>query len=63
MYIVFVGQEEGKRPLGRVRHWWEDYIKMDLREIVWSGMDWIHMAQDKDEWRALVNMVMNIWVS
>jgi hypothetical protein len=58
-----VGKGEGKRPLGRCRHMWEDYIKMDLREIGWSDMDRMHMAQDKDEWRAFVNMVMNIWIS
>jgi hypothetical protein len=40
----------------------EDIIKMDLREIEWSGMDWIDLAQDRDQWRALVNTVMNLWV-
>jgi hypothetical protein len=41
---------------------WEDNIKVDLTEIGWGIMDWIHLAQDRDEWRALVNMVMNLWV-
>jgi hypothetical protein len=57
-----VGKPEGKRPLGRSRHRWEDNIRMDLREIGWSGMDWIDLAQDRDQWRALVNAVMNLRV-
>jgi hypothetical protein len=44
------------------RHMWEDNIKMDLREIGWGGMDWIDLAQERDQWRALVNMVMNLRV-
>jgi hypothetical protein len=51
----------GKRPLGRPRHRWEN-IRMDLREIGWGGMDWIDLAQDRDQWRALVNTVMNLRV-
>jgi hypothetical protein len=43
-----VGKPEGKNPLGRPRHRWEDNIKMYLRGIVWGGMDWIHLAQDRD---------------
>jgi hypothetical protein len=42
---------EGKRPLGRPRHRWVDNIKMNLREIGWSGMDWIDLAQNRDQWR------------
>jgi hypothetical protein len=57
-----VGEPKGKIPLGRPTHRWEDNIKIDLRETGWGGMDWIHLAQDRDQWRALVNMVMNIWV-
>jgi hypothetical protein len=57
-----VGKPEGKRPLGRPRHRWEDNIKIDLREIGWGGMDWIDLAQDRDQSRALVNAVMNLWV-
>jgi hypothetical protein len=57
-----VGKPEGRRPLGRPRHSWEDNIKMDLREIGWGGMDWIDLAQDRDQWRALVNTVMDLWV-
>jgi hypothetical protein len=50
-----VGNSEGKRPLGRPRRRWVDNIEMDLREIGWVGMDWIYLAQDRDQWRALVN--------
>jgi hypothetical protein len=57
-YRILVGKPEGKRPLGRPRHRWVDNIKIDLREIVWDGMDWIVLAQDRDQWRALVNTVM-----
>jgi hypothetical protein len=45
----FVGQQEGKRPIGRLSHRWEDNIKINLREIGWGGMDWIHLVQDKDQ--------------
>jgi hypothetical protein len=57
-----VGKPEGRRPLGRFRRRWEDNIKINLREIGWGGMDWIHLAQDRDQWRALVNTVMNFRV-
>jgi hypothetical protein len=57
-----VGKPEGKRPLGRPRCRWVDNIKMDLREIGWDGVGWMDMAQDKDQWRALVNMVLNLRV-
>jgi hypothetical protein len=59
---ILVGRSEGRRPLGRPRCRWEDNIKMDLREIVFGDMDWIHWAQNRDRWRALVNTVMNLWV-
>jgi hypothetical protein len=60
-YMILVGKPEGKRPLGRPRRRWEDNIKMDLREI-WGGVDWIDLAQDRDQWRPLVNTVMNLRV-
>jgi hypothetical protein len=60
--LLLVGKPEGKRPLGRPRHRWMDNIKMDLREIGWDGKDWIDLAQDRDQWRALVNTVMNLRV-
>jgi hypothetical protein len=62
VYRVLVGKPEGKRPLERSRHRWEDGLKMDLREIGWGGVEWIHPAQDRDHWRALVNAVLNLQV-
>jgi hypothetical protein len=61
-YRKLVGKPERRRPLGRPRHRRVDNIKMDIREIEWDGMDWIDMAQDRDQWRALVNTVMNLRV-
>jgi hypothetical protein len=61
-YNILVGWPEGRRPLGRPRRRWEDNIKMDLREIGFGDVDWIHWAQDRDRWRALVNTVMNLRV-
>jgi hypothetical protein len=57
-----VGKPEGKKSLGRPRYRWVDNIKMDLRDRGWGGMDWIDLAQDKDQWRGLVNTVMNLGV-
>jgi hypothetical protein len=62
VYRVLVGKPEGRRPLERPRRRWEDGIRMDLEEIGWRGVEWIHLAQDKDRWRALVNAVMNLRV-
>jgi hypothetical protein len=59
-YNTLVGRPEGRRPLGRPRRRWEDNIKMDLRETGFEDVDWIHWAQDRDRWRALVNTVMNL---
>jgi PAS domain-containing protein len=53
---------EGRRPLGRPRRRWENNIKMDLREREFGDVDWIHWAQDRDKWRALVKTVMNLRV-
>jgi hypothetical protein len=60
-YRILVGKPEGRRPLGRPRRRWVNNIKMYLREIGWDGIDWIDLAQDGDQWRALVNMVMNLY--
>jgi hypothetical protein len=57
-----VGKPEGKRPLGRPRRRWVDNIKMDLGDIEWDGMDRIDQAEDRDQWRVLVNTVMNLRV-
>jgi hypothetical protein len=62
-YRMLVGKPEGKRPLGRPRRRWVDNIKMDFGETRWDGMDWIDLAQDRDQWRALVNTAMNLQVS
>jgi hypothetical protein len=62
VYRILVGKPEGKRRLGRPRRRWEGNIKMDLREIGWRGVDWIDLAQDRDQWRALVSTVMNLRV-
>jgi hypothetical protein len=61
-YRIIVGKPEGKRPLGRPRRRWVDNIKMELRELGWDSMDWINLTQGMDQWRALVNTVMNLRV-
>jgi hypothetical protein len=60
VYRVLVGRPEGKRPLERFRHKWEDDIKMDLRETGIDGANWIRLVQDRAWWRAFVNTVMNL---
>jgi hypothetical protein len=60
---ILVGEPEGKRPLGKPRRRWVDNIEIYLREIGWDSMDWIGLALDRDQWRALVNTVMNLRVS
>jgi hypothetical protein len=57
-----VGKPEGKRPLGRPRHRWEDNIKMDLQEVGCGDMDRIDLAQERDRWRSVTNTVMNLRV-
>jgi hypothetical protein len=54
-YITLVGKPEWKRPLGRLRRRGEDNIRIDVWEIGWEGVDWMYLAQDRDQWRALVN--------
>jgi hypothetical protein len=61
-YNILVEKTEGKRPLGRPRRKWENDIRMGLREIVWEGVDWKHLAQERVQWRAVVNMIMNLQV-
>jgi hypothetical protein len=61
-YRLLVGKSEVKKPLGKSRGRWLDNIQMELREIGWDGMNWIDVAQDRDQQRALVNMVMNLLV-
>jgi hypothetical protein len=62
VYRVLVEKPDGKGPLGRPRHKWEDNIKMDLQQVGCGSMDWIELAQDRDRLRALVNAVMNLRV-
>jgi hypothetical protein len=61
-YRILEGKPEGKRSLGRPRRRFVDNIKMDLREIGWDDMDWIDLAQDRGQWRALVKTVLNLRV-
>jgi hypothetical protein len=61
-YRIFVTKPNGKRPLGRQKRRWDDNSKMDLREIGFDGMYWIDLAQDRDQWRALLKTVMNLRV-
>jgi hypothetical protein len=61
-YRLLVENPEGKRLLGRPRRRWVDNIKMDRRKIGWDGGDWIDLAQDRHQWRALVRAVMNLRV-
>ena len=62
VHRVLVGKPEGKRPLGRPRHRWEDNIKIDLQEVEGTCGDWTELAQDRERWRALVRTVRNIRV-
>jgi hypothetical protein len=62
-YRVSVGKTVGKRPLGRHRRSWEDNIKLDVREVEFNGMDCVDLAEDRGQWRALVNMEMNLRVA
>jgi hypothetical protein len=58
-----IGKPEGKKPLGRLRHRWENNIKMDLQKVGMGEMDWMDLAQDMDRWRALMNAVMNLRIA
>jgi hypothetical protein len=57
-----LGRLEGKKLFGRCRNRWEDNIRMDVREIDWEIVHWMHLAQDRDQWRAFVNMIMKLHV-
>jgi hypothetical protein len=61
-YGILVGEPEGKRPLKRPRRRWVDSTKIHLRETEWDGTDWVDMAENREQWRALVNKVMNLRV-
>jgi hypothetical protein len=62
LYKVLVGKLKGGKPLSKLRLRWQDGIKMDLREMGWEGVEWIHLTQDRDRWWVLMNMVMNLWI-
>jgi len=62
-YKILVGKLEVRKPLGRPGRRWEDNIRIDLREIVLKVVDWLHLAQDRDQWRTVVNTVMNLRVT
>jgi hypothetical protein len=62
VYRVLVGKPEGKRPLGRLRRRWKDGIEMDVGQIGLGGVEWIHLVQDRDRWRAAVNAAMNLQI-
>jgi len=62
VYRVLVGKPEGRRPRGRPRHKWVENIRMDLQEVGCEYIDWIGLAQDRDRWRTLVSVVMNLGV-
>jgi hypothetical protein len=62
-YKILVGKPEGKKPFGRPKRRWDDNIGMDLRVIGRKVVDWIHLTQDRDQWRAFVNTVTNLWVA
>jgi hypothetical protein len=62
MFEILVGKPEGKRPRGRPRRRWKDTIAMDLRDRVCEGVNWMHPAHDKIQWRALVNTITSLQV-
>jgi hypothetical protein len=59
-YSILFCKSDGKSLLGRLRRRWEDYVRMDLKEIGWDDVNWIRLAQDRDQWRALVHTAMNL---
>jgi hypothetical protein len=61
-FKILVREPEGKTPIGRLRHRWEDNIKINLQEVGFEDADWIHLAENKSRWRALVSTVLNIQV-
>jgi hypothetical protein len=61
-YKILVGKPVGKRTLGRNKSRWEDNIRMDQRQIGWEGVGWMHLVYNRDQWRALVNTIINLRV-
>jgi hypothetical protein len=62
VYNIFARKPEEMTPLGRPRHRWEGNIRMDLGEKLWEGVDWTHLAQERDQWWTLGNIVMNLQI-
>jgi hypothetical protein len=62
-YNMLLGKPEGKKLLGRARRRWQDNIRRDLREIAWRDVDWMYLVQDMDQWRAVLNTVIKLWVT
>jgi len=62
VHVTLVRKYQGKRISWGPRCRWEDHIRMDLRDVEWEIMDWRHLVQDRDQWQALVNTVVNHWV-
>jgi hypothetical protein len=62
-YGTLVGKAEIKRLQGRSRHMWVDNTEMDLRVVGWGGADWIDLAEDKDQWMAPVDAVVNLRIA
>jgi hypothetical protein len=62
-YDVLVGKRGGKRPFGRPRHGWEGKISVYLRAVGWKSVDWMHLAQERDQWRYLVYTVVNLVIT
>jgi hypothetical protein len=60
---ILVGKQEGKRPLGKPKHWWVNNIKLNLLQTGWGDVDWIDLAQNRYRWRALVNLVINFRIN
>ena len=62
LHVGFWWGELGKRTFGRPRHKWQGNINIDLKEVGWGGKDWMTVAQDRDRWRALVDVAVNLKV-
>jgi hypothetical protein len=62
-YNTSVRKNEGEGPFGRPKGRWEDNINLDLTQLVYKGVDWIRLAQDRSQWRVLLNTVITVWVS
>jgi hypothetical protein len=62
VYKILARKPEGRNQLKRLRRRWKVNIRIEIREVGWEGVDWIHLTQERDQWQAVMNMVMNLWV-